>query len=1375
MTLTDAIRHIYRAPIISFMPHWLKSVVSRTVRFGLIGILAVGLLIGALRLTMPFADLFRSELEDTLAETLGMGVRVGCLELHLAGLVPRLRLRDTVLLSPESGHPRLSLEHLWVDLNPVASLGALAPRIESVTLVGARLVIKRLSTGAIVVTGLEGLTSNDPVAVGFFLGQGRFRLVDSDLSWIDEQIGAPPLHLSEVQVHFENQGERHRIGILARHRDDRQNGLRLVGDLRGEPHRPANWSGELYLHWQSSDLSRLLAGRLPGGLYLGSDVVALESWNWLEGGLLSRSLNRVRARGLRVRTESRAADTPLLRLDRVEGLLRWRRVDTGWRLAAKDLALTHDGTRRPVPDLGLRFAAGDAGGWTIAGGSQLLDLADVRDLLTPLSQFLLPRLPPEALDRLDAIRPGGTLHDPRFRLSHCPGLPPRWAASARVEDLSLDAHGHFPGIRGLTAELAATERAGRVTLSGGDLSLDLPRLFPHPLRLDAVAGEVRWQREDDGALRISSPDLVADNADMATRSRFSVTLPADGGSPFLDLRTAFRDLAVAKVPDYLPSKILKARLTDWLKHAFVGGSISQGDLLFRGAVADFPFDARQGRFQALFNVRDCTLAFHRDWPPLTVLVGEVHFENRALRIAVSEGRFLNSDLMEGSARIPNLDRALAVEVQGRAQGRFADSLRVLGETPLRKRFGVLARVFKPKGKAHLELDLTVPLRKGRRDLLRLVGKLSWPGPGSTTLAIPDQAIELTRLAGELRFTERDLQARSIEARLWGVPVRLRVTTRRSGKDAGASTQIRVTGRFPTAVLARRFPSQAWKPLQGRADLTLDLTLTEADLGKSVPPLDFELTSDLAGLVLALPAPLGKSAAETRRLRLSGRLVRGKALHIQGAYGELGIALELDRGGDGKRRLVRATFNPGGPARPLPKREGFHLAGSVAALDLRPWLGWWANRKESGPGAPGGNAAPRSAQVRVERLLLPDTVLNEVRFELDDQGRRWAAKISARELEGEMTLPRRSRGEPVRIRLARLDLKGILDQKHKGDQAPADKPHPDPRRARALDLDIERLLWGENSLGHVTLRSQMEPGGLEFTQVSLTGSVIAIKGRGSWRWQDAGPRSSLTLTAHSRDLGEFLRSLEFKSLLHKAPAELDLNLSWPGAPHRFPATGLKGYIRVDLGAGSLLEVEPGVGRVLGILNLDALRRRLALDFKDLFGPGYAFEEISGRFDIKKGLATIKKLLIKGSSADVSIAGSTNLVEREFDQIVTVTPHIGTGVAIAGAVTGGLWSGRPSSWSIGYPTGRSISWAVTSTTTAGPGPSPRFGAADARPRRRKRRRPGRRDTFPPRPRMTQTRIRFWKGIERCSTHLECGGNLNLSPYRNLRYPTEPQGSP
>jgi len=154
--------------------------------------------------------------------------------------------------------------------------------------------------------------------------------------------------------------------------------------------------------------------------------------------------------------------------------------------------------------------------------------------------------------------------------------------------------------------------------------------------------------------------------------------------------------------------------------------------------------------------------------------------------------------------------------------------------------------------------MAIPLRKGNKGPLRLAGELSWPGPA--VLTIRDQDIEL---AGKLRFTERDLQAQSIEAKLRGVSIRLRVDTRRSGKDAAATTHIQVTGRFPTAVLARRFPSQAWKLLESQARLALELTFADANLGKSMLPLDFELTSDLSDLTVTLPNPLGKPAVGTR--------------------------------------------------------------------------------------------------------------------------------------------------------------------------------------------------------------------------------------------------------------------------------------------------------------------------------------------------------------------------------------------------------------------------------------------------------------------------------------------------------------------------------
>ena len=107
--------------------------------------------------------------------------------------------------------------------------------------------------------------------------------------------------------------------------------------------------------------------------------------------------------------------------------------------------------------------------------------------------------------------------------------------------------------------------------------------------------------------------------------------------------------------------------------------------------------------------------------------------------------------------------------------------------------------------------------------------------------------------------------------------------------------------------------------------------------------------------------------------------------------------------------------------------------------------------------------------------------------------------------------------------------------------------------------------------------------------------------------------------------ELATELEFKSLFYKAPAKVNLTLGWPGGPAQYSAAELEGDIGVEVGAGSLLEVEPGVGRMLGILNLQALQRRLNLDFSDIFERGYAFEKISGNLKVGGGRAEIEELL------------------------------------------------------------------------------------------------------------------------------------------------------
>jgi len=130
------------------------------------------------------------------------------------------------------------------------------------------------------------------------------------------------------------------------------------------------------------------------------------------------------------------------------------------------------------------------------------------------------------------------------------------------------------------------------------------------------------------------------------------------------------------------------------------------------------------------------------------------------------------------------------------------------------------------------------------------------------------------------------------------------------------------------------------------------------------------------------------------------------------------------------------------------------------------------------------------------------------------------------------------------------LKSILDQEPKDNKAPAGKRPTDPRQAHTLDLDIKQLVWGKYLLGYMTLRSRAVSDGLEFTRISLTGPAMSIKGRGSWLWTDGGPHSNFSLTARGQDPGRFLRSLEFRAPLHRAPGTIDLDLDWPGTPVRF---------------------------------------------------------------------------------------------------------------------------------------------------------------------------------------------------------------------------------
>ena len=149
----------------------------------------------------------------------------------------------------------------------------------------------------------------------------------------------------------------------------------------------------------------------------------------------------------------------------------------------------------------------------------------------------------------------------------------------------------------------------------------------------------------------------------------------------------------------------------------------------------------------------------------------------------------------------------------------------------------------------------------------------------------------------------------------------------------------------------------------------------------------------------------------------------------------------------------------------------------------------------------------------------------------------------------------------------------------------------------------------------------------------------------------------------------MNAMQLGALVEGEEGRVSARLSWPGPPEASAINRVSGRLEISAANGNLTSVEPGAGRVFGLMSLAHLPRRLALDFGDLTGEGLSFDTLRGTFRLKDGDAYTDNLTLRGSAAEIGIAGHTNLRNRTYDQTAVVTGQLGASLGVAGALAGG----------------------------------------------------------------------------------------------------------
>jgi uncharacterized protein YhdP len=407
------------------------------------------------------------------------------------------------------------------------------------------------------------------------------------------------------------------------------------------------------------------------------------------------------------------------------------------------------------------------------------------------------------------------------------------------------------------------------------------------------------------------------------------------------------------------------------------------------------------------------------------------------------------------------------------------------------------------------------------------------------------------------------------------------------------------------------------------------------------PLHIEVESNLSGVALRFPEPLAKPPGEATNLRLAFEFDRDRALSISGNLGATRrFEFLLDRR-DESYALSRGIVTFGGDEPLLPLRDGIVVSGRLPALRLDDWL-----------------AVGKSSNIDRARQLFYSANLQIGDFDVFGQqlgattlavqrgDRVWDIGIDSAAIAGRIEVPQNLQYRSTVI--ADMDRVYLAVG-----NVPADPANLDPRDLPGLRLRAAEFGFGPRELGRVEADVVAEPMGLQLTSFTSSTANYSLEASGSWLFDGLGTISSIAASATSLDVAATLHQLGIDPVVEGETGELSASIWWRGPPSSDWLDHLNGDVALRVDTGSLIDIDPGAGRVVGLMSIAALPRRLTLDFRDVFSKGFTFDEITGSFTIQDGNAYTDNLKLSGPAAEIGVIGRTGLRDRDYQQQAVVT--------------------------------------------------------------------------------------------------------------------------
>lgn len=871
---------------------------------------------------------------------------------------------------------------------------------------------------------------------------------------------------------------------------------------------------------------------------------------------------------------------------------------------------------------------------------------------------------------LDGLNPSGELSGIRATMNLATGFSSS-KLTAKLNNIQVNAYKSIPGISSLNGFITSTPTNGYLDVHNENpFSLNFSAMFPEAWSFDTAHARINYQYLDTQSdtqsdaqsdtqpdvqpdtqsgsqmLQISSDLIRVSEGTLSATGRVHLNLPSQRENQTWGLELGLHQGDLKDVGRYLP-KVLPTLVQEWINRAFVSGDADEGGMVFHGSL--YRGEPRNRKVQELyFKTSNTELDYDPNWPRVEEMDATVFIGHSSIHSEGVVGRVRDTWLTSANFKVPVYPDGTtdSILINGKFGGDVPSAIYFLNNTPIAEVTENMAESWLGEGILTGQVSLDFPIGKRSGEVVNVGVEVEMV---DSRLSMPLLNLEINELNGILEYeTVTGLRSPAFTGKVFSQPVTGSIKTEAvAGKG---SIDIELQGAVSTVDLYEWSEQVLVAQMDGLLGYDVKVHIP---VGQESSPIWIEASSDLLGVAVDLPAPMGKPANE---------LLQASYIHsFQPAGDRVDIRVAEDVTAtlkivDGELSGGRVHF--GQDPLGVVTFDKFGVSGSLERVDYNDWEKLIESIQSNSAVSIESELANqlRAIEVDIVDLNAFGIELENVRTYITRKEAAWSVGLRNEMLSGIVEVPDVDT-TPLSIVLDYLHLP--VDELTEGQAELDPLADQDPATIAALDFKTEELMIGDEHYGmwSFNYRPTAAGGLLENLSATVKGLLVLEESTVLWSVDETGQQKSTYVgRIQVPELDQALEQWGYASSIEGENFEFEANVFWLGSPAMVDLLKVDGSVKLKGGKGRFVQADTGAGalKVLGIFDFASLARRFRFDFSDILQDGFSFNEVSGDTRVREGeLKIVEPIIVKGSSGSFRVGGQISLVTQELDSDMIVT--------------------------------------------------------------------------------------------------------------------------